>query len=189
MLNRALAASYLLSFAISSNAIEIMEGRIVGCTDGDTCTLLDSANQQHEIRLASIDAPETSCHQRNVITNDTCVEQGMPFGKTAKRAINNLVFNKQVHVVLQSSKPVPCVAPQAFNNYCREIGTIWLNDLDVNLELVKLGLAWHYKKYTKHQSTVEFEAYSQAEKNAHDNHLGLWVDAHPIAPWDYRHSK
>jgi endonuclease YncB( thermonuclease family) len=32
--------------------------RVVGVTDGDTITVLDSPNGQHKVRLAAIDAPE-----------------------------------------------------------------------------------------------------------------------------------
>ncbi len=35
-------------------------GRVVGAHDGDTITVLDGMNTQHKVRLAGIDAPETS---------------------------------------------------------------------------------------------------------------------------------
>ena len=35
-----------------------LTGKVVKIADGDTLTILDSANTQHKIRLAGIDAPE-----------------------------------------------------------------------------------------------------------------------------------
>jgi endonuclease YncB( thermonuclease family) len=39
---------------------EIITGKVVGVTDGDTVTVLDDAKRQHKIRLSGIDAPEKS---------------------------------------------------------------------------------------------------------------------------------
>ena len=36
----------------------IVEGRVVGVSDGDTITVLDNSNTQRKIRFAGIDAPE-----------------------------------------------------------------------------------------------------------------------------------
>jgi endonuclease YncB( thermonuclease family) len=36
----------------------IVEGVVVGVSDGDTITILDDAKTQHKIRFAGIDAPE-----------------------------------------------------------------------------------------------------------------------------------
>ena len=35
---------------------ETLTGRVVGIADGDTMTVLDTSNQQHQIRLNGIDA-------------------------------------------------------------------------------------------------------------------------------------
>jgi endonuclease YncB( thermonuclease family) len=53
-------------------------GRVVGIADGDTITLLDSANDQHKIRLAGIDAPE----------------KAQPFGKRSKQNLARLAFSR-----------------------------------------------------------------------------------------------
>ena len=62
MANRALrciTAICLVGLVASTHAgTHQIEGRIVGMTDGDTITLLDTDNRQHKIRLDGIDAPE-----------------------------------------------------------------------------------------------------------------------------------
>ena len=46
--------------------------------------------------------------------------------------------------------------------------------------MVKLGMAWHFKKYSDDMS------YDDLEREAREAKVGLWSDPNPIAPWDYR---
>ncbi|HIK90904.1 MAG TPA: hypothetical protein EYG03_02790, partial [Planctomycetes bacterium] len=56
-----------------------------------------------------------------------------------------------------------------------------VTDLFLNRELVKAGLAWHYKQYSDDKRLTD------DEDNARLKKLGLWVGSHkPIAPWDWR---
>ena len=55
-----------------------------------------------------------------------------------------------------------------------------VDDRDVSLELVKAGLAWHYKKYS---SDPELAA---AEQQARAEGVGVWSLADPIPPWEQR---
>ena len=54
---------------------DTLNGKVVKITDGDTLVVLDASRQQHKIRLAGIDAPETN----------------QPFGKRSKEALSALV--------------------------------------------------------------------------------------------------
>jgi len=45
-------------------------------------------------------------------------------------------------------------------------------------------MAWTYVKYAKPNSPLY--AYEAAAKS---KHLGLWADAHPIPPWEWRSAK
>ena len=53
--------SVILAVAVAAapalGAEWIVEGRVVGISDGDTITVLDTSNNQHKIRFAGIDAP------------------------------------------------------------------------------------------------------------------------------------
>ena len=91
-------------------------GKVVGITDGDTLTLL-VAEKQYRIRLAGIDCPE----------------KGQPFGTKAMQALSNKVFGKTV-TMLSMGK----------DRYGRILGVVF-SDGCVNAELVREGLAWHYK--------------------------------------------
>ena len=48
-------AALLLTFTASA---DVLMGKVVGVSDGDTITVLDASNVQHKVRLSGIDAPE-----------------------------------------------------------------------------------------------------------------------------------
>ena len=134
-------------------------GRVVGVTDGDTVTLLINGRIQQRIRLAGIDAPE----------------KAQPFGSRAKQQLSSLVFGKTVTVVGERQ-----------DRYHRLIGKILVDGQDVNLEMVASGYAWHFKRYEAEQSPIDRVIYGRREREARSGRRGLWADASPVAPWDYR---
>ncbi len=68
------------------------------------------------------------------------------------------------------------------DRYGRTIGEVMLPDGRVlNHELVKAGFAWWYRKYAPDDDALE-----QLEQEARDAKLGLWVDPHPVPPWEWR---
>ena len=60
----------------------MLEARVVGVTDGDTVTVLDSQQGPVQVRLAGIDAPE----------------KDQPFGSRSKQSLSNAVMGKPVRV-------------------------------------------------------------------------------------------
>jgi endonuclease YncB( thermonuclease family) len=139
-----------------------LAGRVVGVSDGDTITVLDYNKQQHKIRLAGIDAPEA--HQ--------------PFGQKAKASLSALVFDRQVSADCGK-----------VDRYRREVCKVIVDGIDVNLEQVKAGMAWWYRKYAKEQSPDDRATYEQAEFWAKARRLGLWADKNPTPPWEWRHPR
>lgn len=149
-----------LLHSLPSFADTVVRGRVVRIADGDTITVLDSEKHQHKIRLVGIDAPEKK----------------QAFGQVSRQNLARLVFGKNVTVEVRK-----------LDHYRRELGKVVVGDVDANLEQIKAGLAWHYKKYAREQPTEERAAYSEAERVARENHIGLWRDANPIPPWEFRH--
>ena len=147
------AASYAPRSALSEPARAEIRGRVVRVADGDTLTILDAANAQHKIRLYGIDAPEKS----------------QAFGQKSKQHLSSLVFGKDISVKVHNT-----------DRYGRTVGTVFIDGRDVNLEMLKAGLAWHYKYY---DSTP---AYAAAESAARAAKLGLWQDKNPINPYEFR---
>ena len=61
-----------------------------------------------------------------------------------------------------------------------------VDGVDVGLEQIRRGYAWHYIKYAHEQRAVDRERYARAESEARSAHAGLWSFSDPIPPWDYR---
>ena len=74
------------------------------------------------------------------------------------------------------------------DRYDRILGKVLFSNEDMNLEQVKVGLAWHYKKYQNEQTPNDRELYSEAEIEAGEAKRGLWHDPEPVPPWEYRKS-
>lgn len=153
-------ACLLFSLVVSSAFADQLTGRVVSIADGDTVTVLDGSNQQHKIRLAGIDAPEKK----------------QPYGEFAKQHLASLVFNRQVIVEWDKT-----------DRYQRIVGKVLVNGNDANLEQLKAGMAWWYEKYRKEQSPADRHRYSEAEQLARQQKVGLWQEANPTPPWDWRH--
>ena len=139
-----------------------VQGRVVGVADGDTVTVLDDHRVQHKVRLAGIDAPE----------------KGMPYGQRSKQYLSDLVFGKTV--TLEGDK---------VDRYGRTVAKVILNGRGVNLAQIAAGMAWHYKKYDREQTANDRMLYRAEELSARAARRGLWGDAQPQAPWDWRAEK
>jgi len=162
-LKRSSALALFLASALTCSQAATIAGRVVGVADGDTVTVLDASNAQHKIRLSGIDAPEKK----------------QPFGHRSKQSLSDLVIDKQV--TGETDKK---------DKYRREVGKILLSTgQDVNLEQVTRGFAWHYKAYEQEQSANDRKLYDFAEQGARAGRRGLWADAEPVPPWEFRHRK
>ena len=146
----------------NAKATPVLQGRVVGVSDGDSLTLLDADQRQHKIRLQGIDAPE--------------IKQA--YGQKSKASLSNLVYNKTIQVHAYKK-----------DRFGRTVGQVMLGDIDICLEQARRGMAWHYKDYQDEQSAEDRERYDRAEKQAREQGLGLWHDPAPVAPWVFRQKK
>ena len=143
----------ILFTATTALLADELRGKVVSIADGDTITVLDADKKLHKVRLNGIDAPEKK----------------QAFGAKSKAKLGELVAGKDV-VVDWTEK----------DNYGRVLGKVQQGLLDVNLQMVKEGLAWHYRKYSKSDKLARAEAEAKAGKK------GLWADPNPVPPWDFR---
>lgn len=128
--------------------------KVIGIKDGDTVSILVEGTEK-TVRLAHIDCPEKK----------------QPFGNNAKVALSELCFGKMVTLVGNGKT----------DRNGRSIAELILpNGENVNKTLVKMGLAWHFKKYSKDDS------YAKLEVAARNKKVGLWKEKNPISPWDWR---
>lgn len=96
-------------------------------------------------------------------------ESKQAFGQKSKQALAGMIFRQSVQIDIKGT-----------DRYGREIGTVYLNGQDINRQMVEIGYAWSYRRYPQ-------KDYNEVEKVARKQKLGLWKDAHPIYPEDYRH--
>ncbi|MDI9312374.1 MAG: thermonuclease family protein [Limnohabitans sp.] len=129
-------------------------GLVVGVMDGDTYDLLTENKRKIRVRMHGIDAPE----------------KGMPFNKVAKKFLSNLIFNKKVSIIITDEDNHGRIVAKTYTSDGKECGE----------ELLKAGLAWHYKKYNSEKKLAQMEIEARRKK------IGIWSDANPIAPWEIR---
>jgi endonuclease YncB( thermonuclease family) len=157
---RTTLAVLLIAVCAQAHAGTVITGRVVGVADGDTLTLLDADLRQHIVRLDGIDAPE----------------KGQPFGQASKRHLSDLAFG--------SDATAEC---HKIDRYRRNVCRITVNDVDLCLEQLRVGLAWVFTRYANELPTQRRAAYVAAERSARDEQRGLWRDAEPMPPWEWRH--
>jgi micrococcal nuclease len=135
----------------------VLPGVVVGIVDGDTADVRLQSGMVR-VRLHAVDAPE----------------RDQPHGAASKQALSQLVYGKNVNV-----------EPVEQDRYDRLVARLWLDDLDVNAELIRLGAAWTYRRY------ADDPAYCAYEKAARDLRRGLWSlpREQRAAPWEWRQRK
>ena len=150
-----LATAIALWMALTSAVAAILEGRVVKIADGDTLTMVVDG-QQERIRLSDIDTPERK----------------QPFGMRAKQALAEMTFGKNISVFTTTR-----------DRYGRVIGHVTAEGVDVNAELIRLGYAWVYRRYSDDAELIRLEEAARNER------LGLWADSDPIPPWEWRRGR
>jgi len=99
-------------------------------------------------------------------------ERGQPFGNVARERLAELTMGKAVAVDVEDR-----------DRYGRTVARLEADGLDVCRQLVADGLAWHYTRYSKDAGLAAAQREARAERR------GLWRDAAPVAPWDWRASE
>ena len=153
-----------------------LEGRVVRVADGDTITVLDSDTQQHKIRLAGIDAPESK----------------QPYGQASRKHLAELVAGKNVTVEWAKHDKYGRIVGKvmvASPDACPGARPNCPKTLDACLAQIASGLAWHFKRYESEQSEEDRHRYTFAEIEARAKRVGLWGEPSPTPPWEWRAEK
>ncbi|MDH6307545.1 micrococcal nuclease [Dysgonomonas sp. PFB1-18] len=135
---------------------KVIKGHVVRVSDGDTVTLLTDQREQIRVRLDGIDAPE----------------RGQDYGQKATLFVREICYNKPV-----------IVHKKGVDRYGRVLGVLYVDGVNINEALVRHGLAWHYKHYSKDPRLDSLERLARKEK------LNIWNMEKPIAPWEFRMMK
>jgi endonuclease YncB( thermonuclease family) len=139
-----------------------VEGEVTRVIDGDTVTLTTREGTKLRVRLYGIDAPEVR-HEEIA---------GQPFGNEARAALKTLVLGRRVTVEIVD-----------IDAHRRMVGIVHRSGMDINLEMVRSGYAWAYRRYL---SAPYASRYLDAEREARGKRLGLWKEANPDPPWEFK---
>ncbi|NTV01201.1 MAG: thermonuclease family protein [Chlorobiaceae bacterium] len=130
-------------------------GRCVGVSDGDTVTLLMEGGPE-KVRLYGIDAPE----------------KVQPFGQKAKQYASSIVYGREALLERLGT-----------DRYGRTIGRVAVGGRSLNEEMLRAGLAWHYRAYSNDPRLAALESEARRARR------GLWADPAPVPPWSFRREK
>ena len=144
------------SYAFQST-IRTVTGTVTKVSDGDTIHLTTPEQTKLKVRLYGIDAPET-----DKINNKTGKVNipGQPYGDESWKALENKVMGKQVKLDILD-----------IDKYRRMVGMVWLNDRNINLEMVREGHAEAFIEYLREPYRLEF---LRVEKEARAAKKGIW---------------
>jgi len=149
----AMTVAVMAPFAQASTAATVLS---IG--DGDTISVLERG-QKLKVRLACIDAPETS---------------QTPFGVASRN---------QLKALLPLGSTVS-LRVQAVDRYGRSVAEV-IGKGTINLAMVQSGQAFVYRQYL---GRCDRGAYLAAERQAQAQRLGVWAVPGGIKrPWDFRH--
>ena len=144
-------------FSVTVNAKVTFNATVTRVLDGDTIYVKDALGDRQKIRLFGIDAPEI--RQRD--------------GAASGRYLAVRIGGQAVTVV-----------PYDVDQYDRQVAMVYDEyGQNMNEEMIRLGLAWVYRKYAKNPSWNVLEAEAKGSR------IGLWRRPRPIAPWRYRHQR
>jgi micrococcal nuclease len=147
-----ITATLMIAPARLYSSEEPFTGLVVRVVDGDMIHV-QHGDESAKVRLEGIDAPES----------------GQTFGPKAREVLVKKILARTV-----------TVKPTGVDKYGRTLAVVWINERNVNLEMVREGFAWHFKKYSKDA------ALAAAEENAREQRRGLWADSAPQPPWEWR---
>ena len=151
------------AFALSClTPVAAAEFRVLSVGDGDTIRVsTPSGTSKTTVRLACIDAPETS----------------QVLGIDARQA-------------LQAELPIGTevsLRPKATDRYGRTVAEVLRGNTNINQALVATGAAFVYWQYIE---GCDRETYSRLENEARLKSLGIWHLPGGIQrPWDYRRGR
>lgn len=99
-------------------------------------------------------------------------EKAQAFGQVAKRALSDLCYRK-----------ITTVHVQDVDRYGRAVGRVVCDGTDANQAQVRNGMAWVYDRYARDTKLYLLQDEAQQAQR------GLWKDASPTRPWEWRRAQ
>ena len=125
----------------------------------------------------------------------TIVDDGL-FEADVKRIVACVNFLAGVPTSILNDLLNPTLAAQGavaecskVDRYGREVCRVLVDGADVCLAQIQAGMAWYFRRYAKELPPDRREQYADAEAQAKTERRGLWGDAAPVPPWEWRRPK
>ena len=150
---RTLLLYFLLIPAYGIASAEEFLGKVVAVLDGDTVLVARASGKPIKVRLAGIDAPE----------------KAQEYGLASRDALLELVMRKRVQIT-----------SKAVDDYGRLVAVISVDGLNVNQELVRLGMAWNFSRFHSNPDLARLQREAQQARR------GLWAGTSVIEPSQWR---
>ena len=104
------------------------------------------------------------------LANIDAPEKMQPFGAHSKQSLSDLCYRRDATYDIQT-----------IDRYGRTVAVVTCSGVNVNRAQVERGLAWVYGSYNRDATLHAVESRAKAAKR------GLWSDATPTPPWEFRH--
>ena len=163
------ALTIFINAYASQNIIRTVTGTVTKVSDGDTIHITTPEQTKLKVRLYGIDAPETPKINRQ---SGKVHQPGQPFSEEAQKALKDKIMGKQVRLEILD-----------IDKYRRMVGIVWLNDRNINLEMIREGYAEAFIEYLKPPYRVEF---LKAEQEARAGGKNIWSLPGHERPTEYR---
>jgi micrococcal nuclease len=166
-MNRIIIALIAIFTIAASNTCHAGQFKVTRVYDGDTFKA-SGHDIEIKVRLVGIDAPEIAKGKR---------KSGQPFSKRAKQFLTGMILDKTVDVIGYDMGP-----------YNRQLAVVYVEGKNVNLELIKAGLAEAYRG--KPPKGFDITPYQITEVEAQKSGVGMWaLGDEYISPKEWRKNK
>ncbi|MJZ72240.1 micrococcal nuclease [Salmonella enterica subsp. enterica] len=155
------ALSFVVSLLPTTLCAAEIQGKVIRVLDGDTIEV--------KTLPAKIVVYEVPIRVR--LTNIDAPEKKQPFGRWSTNQLKTLLAGQSVTVSYTQT-----------DRYGRIIGRVFTtNGTDASRFMVQSGAAWVYERYNEDESLPALQREAQEQKR------GLWADANPVPPWEWRY--
>ena len=143
---------FIISLLIFPSLSLAGEFKVTRVYDGDTILVVRDHRVIRKVRLVGIDAPETSQKK---------YQPGQPYSQQATKYLSSLVLNRTVSITSYE-----------LNVYNLVLGVVFWEGININLEMVRSGLAEVYRGNSP--KGLDLQPYWKAEKEAKAAMRGMW---------------